>query len=362
MRAKNFIIPVILAGFILSTISMHASALPINKQEKKGQESEIVIIPDKVKAIFKEGVSTRQARLDIPFSIIWNIFLPARQNMHSVFYFKVKNADLGFIPVPQAQEAVETKKEEKAKTPALYQTSGHVFLQFNRLENNTVQEVAREVYIPLNLQAEGKSYDPEKEEFYSTGYPLPPGDYLLAMAIASLDLEKIGTQYYEFSLPSALSFTEELGTTPVFFIKDIKRMQAAETRAEVHKEFFTYSVLQITPNIGNIFSVGENLDIFFFIFGTAPNEEGKHDIEINYEVLKGEETAIRYAKAHYENPLVSQPLPMKKTVIVKTEKEGEKVEKKEQRDLEPGQYTLQINIKDNVTGKSAKKSVAFEVK
>jgi hypothetical protein len=334
--------------------------------QEKEEESEIVIIPDQIKSIFEQGIQTREARLDIPFSIIWHIFLPARENMHSVFYFKAKNADLGFIPVPQVPTPGEEKKEEEEAKPSetkdLLQTSGHVFLQFNLREGDEVKEVAQEVYIPLNLQIERESYDPEKEELYSTSYPLPPGDYLLSMAIASLDMEKVGTQYFEFSLPDGLSFTEELGTTPIFFIKTIKRMETAETRAEIHKNFFTYSVLQITPRIENVFSVGENLDIFFFIFGAQPDEQGNFNVEVSYEVLKGEETVIRYAAANYENPLVSQPLPMKQTVVKTTEKEGEKIEQKEQRDLEPGQYTLLIEIKDNVTAKSINKPTAFEVK
>ena len=362
MKGKTFMVITLVTGFLMSSISISTIAA----QQKK--EPDVVIIPDKIKTIFKAGVSTREAHNDIPFSIIWYVYLPARENMHTVFYFKAKNADLGFIPLPQVTEATDVKKkEEKAQqpateTPGLMQTSGHVFLQFNRMEKSAVEEVAKEVYIPFNLQLEGASYDPEKEELYSTGYPLPPGDYLLSMAIASLDLEKIGTQYFEFSLPGGHSFTEGLGTTPIFFIDKIEMMEVAETRAEIHPDFFTYSVLQITPHLGNVFSVGENLDIFFFIFGVQPNEQGKFGIEISYEVSKEEESIIRYAQAQYENPLISQQLPLKQTVVIKTEKEGEKIEKREQRDIEPGQYTLNIDIKDNITGKSVAKSVEFEVK
>ena len=349
----------LVTGFLMYSISI--STMAAQQKEKPN----VIIIPDKIKTIFKAGITTREARLDIPFSIVWHVYLPARENMHAIFYFKAKSADLGFIPLPQVTESTEVKKEgEKAQqpateTPALLQTSGHVFLQFNRMEKGAVKEVAKEVYIPFNLQIEGASYDPEKEEFYSTGYPLPPGDYLLSMAIASLDLDKIGTQYFEFSLPDSLSFTEGLGITPIFFINQITRMEIAETRAEIHQNFFTYSVLQITPHLENVFSVGENLDIFFFVFGAQPNEQGKFGIEISYEVSKGEERIIRYAQAQYENPLISQPLPLKQTVVIKTEKEGEK---KEQRDIEPGQYTLNIEVKDNVTGKSVVKSFDFEVK
>lgn len=367
MKIKHLTTFTLILGFILYSISSPASAFQKKNQEKKGKETKIIIIPQKVKSVFEEGLKTRQARLDIPFSVVWHIYLPARENMHSVFFFKVKNADLGFSPLtapPESPEKKQEKKKEKvtppeAETaPTTLQASGHIFLQFNRLENKTAQELIKEVYIPFTLQVESDSYDPDKEEIYSTGYPLPPGNYLLSMAIASLDLEKIGTQYFEFSLPNALSYTKELGTTPIFFVKDIKRVAAAETKAEVHKGFFTYSVLQIKPNIERIFSVGKNLDIFFFIFGAAPSQEGKYNIDVNYEVLKGEERVIRYATAHYDAPLISQPLPLKKTVLIK---KGEE-ERKEQRDIEPGKYTLNINITDKVSGNSVKKTLDFEVK
>jgi len=365
MKAKNLIITALFAGIVLMSFALPAAAAARMNQEE--QKSDVVIIPDKVKSIFKEGINTRETLMQIPFSFAWHSFLPARQNIHSIFFFKLKNADLGFVPVPQAvditEEAPEKKKEETAQpeaqeVPALLQASGHAFLQFTRIENNSPQEVVKEVYIPINLQVEGKDYDPEKEELYSASYPLPAGDYLLAMAVSSLDLERIGTQYFEFSLPDAFSFTDKIDTTPVFFIKNIRRMQEAETRAEVHKDFFTYSVLQIEPNIEKTFSKRDNLDIFFFIYGVVPDQAGKHDINVTYEVYQGEEIVIKYAIAHYDAPLVSQPLPLKKTVVIKSEAEGEK---KEQRDLEAGQYTLQVQIDDKVSGKSIKKSVDFEI-
>ena len=45
-------------------------------------------------------------------------------------------------------------------------------------------------------------------------------------------------------------------------------MEAVEHRTVVHRGFFTYSVLKVVPNLENIVPAGQNLDIFFFIFGT----------------------------------------------------------------------------------------------
>lgn len=355
---KHFIVPVLIFFCILHFLSSPCLTFQKEKQEEK---PDVIIIPDKVKSFFEEGIKTREARLDIPFSIIWHTYLPSQQNLHCVFYFKVKNADLGFFPIMAEEKKPEKEKTEKPfpteVLPGRFRASGHVFLQFNRLENNTPKEVVREVYIPLRLEVEGESYQPDKEEIYSTGYAVPPGNYVLSMAIASLDLEKIGTQYFEFSIPDTAA-PEELMTTPIFFVSAIKRMPSPQTTASVQKEFFIYSVLQITPKVENLFSIGDNLDIFFFIFGATPEEEGKYNIDVNFEITKGEEKIIRYLTAHYEFPIVSQPLPLKKTEMIKSE-EGER---RERRDLEAGTYTLHVDIEDKATGSSLKKTVDFEVK
>jgi hypothetical protein len=355
---KHFIVPVLILFCILHFLSSPCLTFQKEKQEEK---PDVIIIPDKVKSFFEEGIKTREARLDIPFSIIWHTYLPSQQNLHCVFYFKVKNADLSFFPIMAEEKKPEKEKTEKPfpteGLPSRFQASGHIFLQFNRLENNTPKEVIREIYIPIILEVEGESYQPDKEEIYSTCHAVPPGNYLFSMAIASLDLEKIGTQYFEFSIPETAA-SEELMTTPIFFVSAIKRMLSPQTGASVQKEFFIYSVLQITPKVENLFSIGENLDLFFFIFGATPEEGGKYNIDVNYEITKGKEKIIGYLTAHYESPIVSQPLPLKKPVLIKSE-EGER---RERRDLEAGTYTLHVKIEDKATGSSLKKTVDFEIK
>jgi hypothetical protein len=382
MKTKNLVISVFILGFVFTSALSPSIDFAQEQQVEEEKPVEKIMIPPEVKLVLAQGLAQRQGRLDIPFHIIKHLYLPAKENMHSIFLFKMKNANLGFAPQafalvekkPEEEKAVEKEEKEKEEaaevekeTPPAAQTEPpptrlranvNVFLQFHRLEEKQPVEVFKEVYIPLDLQAESTSYDPEKEEVYSTGYPLPPGDYMMAMAVTSIDLMKIGTLYYEFSLPDVRSFTENLETTPIFFAREIKRMTSPELTAEVHKDFFTFSVLQIEPKIENVFSTGEGLDIFYFIFGTQPNEDGNYNIEASYEVLKEEEPVIRFQSQPYNFPLVSQVLPMKTTVIIKSEDE----EKREQRDLEPGVYTFSLKIKDNVTGKTLDKSINFEIK
>lgn len=362
MKIKNLVSPVLLLGIIFTFVLSPS----LVAQEKEPQQR--ATIPPEVKSVLNEGIETRQVRSDIPFSIINHYYLPdfpTRQDLHSIFLFKVKNSDLGFASISPAPKKPEKKEEkdqifvrESESAPDTLRTVCHIFLQFNRLENNVPGEVVKEVYLPIRFQVTSDSYEPDKEELYSTRNLLPPGNYLLSMAIASQKLEKIGTRYFEFSLPNEVSFTDNLETTPLFFLKRIRQLDAPELGASLHRGFFTYIIFQIEPNVEKNFSPGDNLDVFYFVFGSQPDESAKHSIEVTYEVLKGEETAIRYAPVTYISPLIQHALPLKQHVIIKSE-EGEK---NEERDLEAGKYTLVLKIVDKVSGNTVEKKVDFEVR
>jgi hypothetical protein len=361
MKNKTHVIPVLLLGLMAVLATVPALTA---QEEQQAQQEKQVVIPEQVKTVLQQGAQARQPRLDIPFTFLdKDLYLPAQMNLHRVFFFKVKNADLGFAAPAQPAAKKEGAEEEQEVTsfdsqPALLQARNHVFLHYQQLDGN----FSKEVYIPLNIQVDGGSYDAEKEEVYTTGYPLAPGRYLLSMAITSPDLQRIGTQYYEFSLPNPMGYTEELGTTPVFFVKNLDRMSAPETRSEIHRGIFTYSVLQVETNLDNVFAATDNLDVFFFIFGAQPNEQGRNDIEVTYEVLQNDEAVIRYALTNYDMALVSQPLPLKRTVLVKTTKDGKTTERQEQKDLEPGAYALSIVVNDKLSGKTLTQLINFEVK
>jgi hypothetical protein len=346
---KKLITPILLAGFLLGAVV--APAVPAQDAPQKKEAAPRVFIPKEVKDVLQGGLQSRQARQDIPFTIFKSTFLPAQQAFYIIFFTKMKNADLGFAPAAVSQVA------DAAATPKI-RAVFDVFLEFHKMENGAAGAIVKEVYVPVALEQDAAGFDANKEEWYSVGYPLMPGDYLLAMAVTTHDLKKIGTQYYEFSLPDAKTFTKELGTTPVFFVKDLKNVGAAEQRSSLHKGLFRYSVLEIVPNIEQTFTAGDALDVFFTVFGAQPNAQNKYELECQYEVKKGEEAAIKFQPATYDAPLISHPLPLKQTVQIKT---GDNV-RTESRDLAPGNYTLHITMKDKVSGLSGTKTVDFFVK
>lgn len=369
MNVKKLITPSILFAVVFCLTAPLDSWTGQQEKATQAKPEQKIFIPKEVKIVLEEGVESPYPRQDIYVDIFDSLFLPARENFHIVFFLKIKNSDLDFSPpAPAAPAEPAAKPEEKQETappapvqdvaPASQlQASFNVFLQFNRLEEGAQPLVFREVYVPTTIQLENAA-DVDREDVYNFGYPLPVGQYRLALAVTSLDLQKIGTAYFDFKIPDPATFTTALESTPIFFVKNIENMEMPETKTILHKGFFNYSILKINPNLERTLTVGENLDIFFYIFGTKPNEQQQWSIEINFEVKRGEETVLRWAPQTYTTPLVSQPLPLKQTVKI-TDEKGERTE---QRDLAPGSYTLVINMQDKISGLSGTKTVKFELK
>ena len=364
MNARKIIIPVLVAAFALSLATGLAAG---QKQKDKAQakpEPEKVFIPKEIKAIMAEGMATKQGRQDIPFTIFYNLFLPAQQNFHDIFFMKIKNSALAFIPVsptPVAPPPPAKKGPQQAAVPAtpqMLQSNFNLFIQFNLVKEDGKAESVKEIYVPCTVQLPAEGYDPEAEDYYTFGYPMPAGHYLLAVAITSPDLKMIGTGYYDFTVPDPAAFAKSMETTPIFFVKEMEQMEAVETRTVLHRGFFTYSVLKVIPNLEKTFSAGQNIDIFFFIFGTQPNAQNQSDLEVNFEVKQGEKSSIKWAPQTYNSPLISQPLPLKQTLNIKT---GDQ-ERTETKDLPPGDYQLSIQIKDKVSEKTLVKTVDFAMK
>jgi len=111
MKTKNLIISVFILGFVF-TLALSPS-IDFAQEEKieKEKTEEKFTIPPEVKLVLVQGLTQRQGRQDIPFRIIKHLYLPAQENIHSIFLFKMKNASLGFAS--QAFALVEKKPEEE---------------------------------------------------------------------------------------------------------------------------------------------------------------------------------------------------------------------------------------------------------
>ncbi len=308
--------------------------------EGKDKPKEKVYIPPQVKKVMEETVKKGIVRSDISFSIVKSLFLPVQDQNFLILIFKAKNKDLMLLPFS------EKERKKGVDFSKITSSKFNIFFWFYKLEGESPAPF-KEQYVPVELNWES-GVKPDDVSTYTVCTILPEGKYLLSMAITSLDLKIIGIVNYNFTLPAPLEFKEELALSPVFFIKSLKELPTPEIPPVVHKDYFVYSSLQLEPKLENVFSVGENPDIFYFIYGCSlnPNDPTKFSIEVTYNVKKGDEDVIKFAPYVFDLPFISHQIPLQKEDGV---------------NLEPGKYRLEIRIKDKISEKELVEYVDFEI-
>jgi len=308
--------------------------------EGKDKPKEKIYIPPQVKKVMEETVKKGVVRNDISFSIVKNLYLPAQDQNFLILIFKAKNKDLMLLPFS------EKERKKGVDFSKITSSKFNVFFWFYKLEGESMTPF-KEQYVPVELNWES-GVKPDDLSTYTVCTIIPEGKYLLSMAITSLDLKLIGIVNYNFTLPAPLEFKEKLALSPVFFIKSFKELQTPEIPPVVHREYFIYSSLQLEPKIENVFSVGESPDIFYFVYGCSlnPEDKTKFNIEITYNVKKGDENVIKFAPYVFDLPFISHQIPLKKENDV---------------NLEPGKYRLEIKVKDKISGKELVEYVDFEI-
>ena len=164
MKMKKFAIPFLLFGLVLTV-------LPVQAIPRQQEKTNPVIIPPAVKAVLEQAVQTSESRQDIPFEFYRHIFLPTTtENLHNIFLFNVKNADLGFAPMVSTEVDLQAADDQSSfqETAAKMQARGNAFLQFR---NKADKAIVKEVYVPYNFQIEGATYKAEESVMCSVGYP-----------------------------------------------------------------------------------------------------------------------------------------------------------------------------------------------
>lgn len=307
-----------------------ALLLPIYSQ--KGKKEEIIKIPKEVSQIMDLNIAERRSRIDIPVEFKDYLFYPSSiENVFVAFLFKIKNESI-------FSSEIEGKMVGELDT----------FLRFYSTDGKGMpKKVAKEVYLPLKEIVEKENYNPEESHYYSIIQTIPPGKYILSYSLATPDLKKISVSYADITIPDLIK-VEKLETTPLFFLKTLKILDAPQTSAIVQKDSFTYGRIQIEPYFENKFRGDETVELFYFILGASTSSKGTYDFEINYKLKKGEEEKIKFAPQILDNqraPVISHPMP-----IFSSEKK-----------LEPGDYTLQIFIKDKNSGKNFEGKINFSI-
>jgi hypothetical protein len=313
---------------------------------KKALAGPVYIAPQ-VAAVIDANVQQRLNRNDIPMNYLRTLYLPAQQNqIYPIFLFKIKNADLALVAAPEAPEVLRAKF--------------HVFTRLYRLENNVPGAIVRERYMPFNPQEDKANFQPATENYYSiAGDFYPAGNYLLALAISTPDFSRISVSFSEVVLPDSTQLQNKLEATPVFSVTGLQQMPAADARITIHKNSFVYNTLLLAPSISNEFKANESLDLFYFVLGAKADSSNAFDLQITYRFKKDGKEIRKLGPAQVKSIIISQPIALSFSEITKDAK-GVETERKEIK-LEPGDYTMEIEMQDNVAKASGMQEFKFKV-
>jgi hypothetical protein len=344
----------------ISSLVLVLFLFPLDGYSQKKKTEEPEKIPKEIADIINANLPTRQTRLDIPLSYVKTLYFPFQNDFFSCFFFKIKDQALGYTALSLEEKKTESEKKGKKKKKEarnkvvekeeiLLCQVDFFFRIYSMNEDGRTGEITREIWLPWSDQVRPEEYNSEEENIYSFGTIFPPGRYLLCAAAASPDLTKIGLTFQEFYLPVASDFRQYLELTPLFFMKSVKNISSPDTFIKIYKNFFHYVTLEIEPFFDHEFSPSEKLDILYYILGGTPSGEGKYDFEINYIYKKGEEEVAKF-KPHILKdipaPIVSLQLPL----LIK------------EKELEAGDYVLEIKAKDNIGEKEGTGKIHFVVK
>lgn len=340
------------AAFIVILLSF-----PVFNYSQKVSKKKPTTIPNEVADVMDTNLPARQARLDIPLSFLKTLYFPYQNEYFTCFFLRIKNMALGYTPTLLEEKKIESeeiRKQEVAKDveekEEILSCNVDFFFRIYSLDKDgKVGGIHKEIYVAWNDQEKSKEYNPDKENIYSFGTIFPPGHYLFCAAAANMDLTKIGLTFQEFYLPSTPDFKQNLGFTPLFFIKSMKRIPTPDPVIKIFKNIFHYSTLEIEPFFDHEFSVTEKLDILYFILGGTPSDQSKYDFEVSYVYKKGEEEVAKFKPQILKDipaPIVSLQLHL----LFKEIK------------LEAGDYILEIKAKDNIGKKEGTGRIPFVVK
>lgn len=183
----------------------------------------------------------------------------------------------------------------------------------------------------------------ERRSLYQKAVPLRSGLYKLELIVKDLNSGNMGTIYKGFSVPK---FEEDkLSTSSIILADNIEKLSLKQVAAGQ----FIIGGSKVHPNVNVSFSRDKLMGIYFQIYNLALDEKThKPSATIEYVLRKGEKEVSRFMEEQDKLTGASQQMTLEKLYPLK--------------DLEPGRYSLVVNVTDNLTKRTISPVAKFEVR
>jgi hypothetical protein len=182
-----------------------------------------------------------------------------------------------------------------------------------------------------------------RKAVYQEGVPLRPGRYKLSLVMKDDQNGHMGTMEIGLVVPH---FDEDQLANSSLILADL--IQPLPT-SQVGTGMFVIGGTKVRPSVNQIFTRDQNLGIYMQVYNLAlDTKTHKPSLNVEYQLLKDGKTLLDQAEDPARLRDASQQFTLEKQMPLSV--------------LEPGKYTVQIKVTDNIRKQTISPSATFEVK
>ena len=255
---------------------------------------------------------------------------------------KLKSAQEDIVQIPFEKKAIFTKAENKSSFLT-------ILLKIDPAEKKDIIE--KKLNFFGRIESESYFYDfseekiPIKEKDYfisQVGLPLRPGEYKLFLGFYSPDKKTYSIKADNIEVPDF--WTQELAFSSLLVSSQVREVKAADEKEEFDVFFLgRYSLL---PSYGQEYTKEESLNIFYYLYNLAIDENQNCSLLIELELQSGE-------KKFKLNPQKRQRKVGEEGAIL----EGHQIPLSAL--SESGEYQLIVKVTDEIAKKTVSKKLKF---
>ncbi len=183
----------------------------------------------------------------------------------------------------------------------------------------------------------------DRKSVYQKALPLRPGRYKLSVVVKDDLNGHMGSIEMGIQVPR---YEEEKLSSSSLILADL--IQPLPTR-QVGSGPFVIGGTKVRPSVNRSFTRDQNLGIYMQVYNLGlDNQTHRPSAEVQYDILKDGKQVLTQSEQVANLPNAAQQITLQKTMPLRT--------------LQPGKYTVQIKVTDNIKKQAVTPAATFELR
>jgi len=177
---------------------------------------------------------------------------------------------------------------------------------------------------------------------YWQGVPLRPGMYRLNLVLKDINSGNMGTHVMALRVPR---YDEETLAASSLILAD--QIEKVSTK-QIGKGQFVIGSTKVRPSVAERFNRNQQLGIYLQVYNLATDEKNhRPDALVEYALLKDNRAVFQYQEKSEQIQGASQQMTLEKVLPLQA--------------LDPGKYTLQVKVTDQIARQTITPTATFTV-